>query len=224
ALLISAYQAIIPVVANLKERNPESIRAVYLKAYSILYYLAILVYTVLLVAFPGISMVWIGYKEPLFIFLGQILAVAWFLNTLSVPAYVFSLGLGVLKWNVIGHMVIGMLNLLAGYLCGLLWGITGVVSASFLALVVGSLVISYPILVANNLRASSYLPKESRMMTVSILLFFSVISFARILWGRPTSLLLEAGVISATVLFLALVGVKNPMRKSVLSWVCRAAG
>lgn len=47
-----------------------------------------------------------------------ILSFGWAINSLNIPAYMVNLGTGHLKWNVVGHVIIGILNLVLCFLIG----------------------------------------------------------------------------------------------------------
>jgi len=181
-LLISAYQVLVPFLANLNERDPGKVMHVYRKAYSLLYYLAFPVFLLLAISMPLVSIIWIGYVDELFVFLGRLVVLGWFLNTLAVPAYVLSLGLGDLRWNVRGHALTALLNIGFGYLGGVFFGISGVVAAAVVSLVLGSILISIPVTLSRGVSISEYIPADSRGMTLllSLLLFMAIPSQDRL--------------------------------------------
>jgi O-antigen/teichoic acid export membrane protein len=169
ALIVSAYNVLVPVLAEYKEKSPEKIPATYSKSYEIIYYLALPAFALLILWLPLISKLWIGHIENMFVLMGSVLAAGWFINTLAVPAYVVNLGTGELKWNVIGHVATAILNLLLGYIGGLFFGGYGVVIGATIALLLGSMLISIPIQLKHNIGFASYFPHASRLMTYSLL-------------------------------------------------------
>lgn len=145
AFVVSANQALVPTIADLKERTPAKIREVYLVCYRLLFYLAVPLYSLIIVSMPAISRLWIGYDAPLFVAFGTLLGVGWFFNILIGPAYVAYLGIGELRWNVLGHITIGLLTIVLGFLGGVFYGGLGVVVGWVLSLILGSamIMISY---------------------------------------------------------------------------------
>lgn len=142
ALVVTAHQAIVPAIAELQERAPEQIRALYTRSFRMLAFLIVLALPLSLALTPLISRVWLGAYEPAFVLYANLLFAGWFINMLSNPAYFAYLGIGRLRWNVAGHFASGVLNGVLGFALGLAFGGTGVVVAFVVALLVGSLVIT----------------------------------------------------------------------------------
>lgn len=140
-LIVSANQVVIPAIAELKERTPEIIRPVYLTSYQLLYYLALLIFSILIVCTPIISLLWIGHFERIFVVFSIMLSLGWFLNTTSMPAYYSYFGIGYVRWNVIGHIIMSLSNVILGFLLGMTFGGIGVVTAWIISLILGSAII-----------------------------------------------------------------------------------
>src|SRR4030066_1313189 len=87
AIIVSANQVVVPTIADMTENAPEKIRAFYLRSYDLLFYLALPLFSLLIICAPIISEIWIGYYERVFVFSAILLSIGWFLNTLAVPAY-----------------------------------------------------------------------------------------------------------------------------------------
>lgn len=143
ALIISANYALVPAVAELCETAPEKVRELYLKVYSLQFFVIVPFYAAVLIALPMISMLWIGRSEELFVKFGQILVVGWGLNNLVSTAYFFNLGVGDLKWNTIPHVVMALLNVLLGFILGSTLGGLGVVISAMTSLVIASALVLY---------------------------------------------------------------------------------
>lgn len=143
ALILSANQALVPAIADMKEKSPGRIKEVYLASFRLLLYLTAPLYSLIIAAMPLISSVWIGRQEPLFCSFGVLLGVGWFFNVLAGPAYVGYLGIGDLRWNVVGHITIGILTIALGFLGGLLYKGTGVVVGWVVSLISGSVLIIF---------------------------------------------------------------------------------
>ncbi|HET6567750.1 MAG TPA: oligosaccharide flippase family protein [Rhodothermales bacterium] len=143
ALIVSAHMAVVPLVAELTERDPGRIRAVYTKSYHLLIYLTAPLLPFLIGAAPLISRIWLGTYDPFFVRFADILFVGWFLNVLCNPAYFANLGTGDLRWNVRGHFLIALLNVTLGVSLGWFFGATGVVIGFACALICGSALIAF---------------------------------------------------------------------------------
>lgn len=137
-LLVSANQVMVPQVANLHEKAPESIRRVYLDSYRVIFFLSLPLYAGIAAVAPLASKLWIGHYDERFVGYARLLAAGFLLNNLSVPAYFVNLGTGLLRWNTWAHVVIGILNVILGYSLGLAFGGAGVVGGYVLSLVTGS--------------------------------------------------------------------------------------
>lgn len=142
-LLISANQALVPAVAKLHETSPEKVRTLYLKAYRLVFFLAVPFYIAILIALPMMSLLLIGRSEPQFLLFGVLLIAGWGLNTLTGPAYFSNLGTGDLKWNSIIHGLIAIINILLGLMLGPIFGGLGVAIGAMAALVIASYVLIY---------------------------------------------------------------------------------
>jgi len=220
ALLVSANQTIVPAIAGLKEVSPERIRSVYRTSYRLMFYLALPIFSLMIVALPVISFLWIGHIESLFITMGLIIALGWLLNTLNAPAYFVYLGIGELRWNVVSHLLIATLNVGMGFILGRHFGGLGVVSASAIALGIGSAVIIISFNGKNGIPDSDMAPRDSR--TVGLLCIVGLgLMFLRLWPGFP---LLRSGAGSAIFLmifFLALAVIlfRHPMKGTIIGWV-----
>ena len=89
-----------------------------------------------------ISIILLGNSNHIFIIVLIILTLGWMINSLNIPSYIINLGRGDLKWNVIAHLTIGVLNLIFCYTTGLIFknGFYIIFSWVF-ALIIGSLTI-----------------------------------------------------------------------------------
>ncbi len=141
AIIVAANQVIVPVVATLKERKSSQIKKLYIESFSLVLVLSLACYGFVIVITPYISVIWVGNYEPMFVFFAFMSLIGWGFNTLSGPAYFNNLGTGELFWNVIGSIIIGVVNALMGCFLGYFLGGTGVAMAYVLALLVGSTVI-----------------------------------------------------------------------------------
>ncbi|MFN0112728.1 MAG: lipopolysaccharide biosynthesis protein [Blastocatellia bacterium] len=143
--IIAANQSLVPVIAGSHESQPETTARFYLESYRLLFFFGVPLFALLVASLPIISELWIGSYESRFVICGALLSAGWFGNLLSAPAYFVNLGIGELRWNTVSHLVLGVLNLVLGWVLGKLFGGFGVAAASALALIAGSatLIVAY---------------------------------------------------------------------------------
>ena len=141
ALLVNAYQVLVPFISALQEKDPQSIKAVYSNSLNLLIYFSFPTYSVLVALLPLISKVWIGHYEGNFVLISVLLTIGWFSTTLNAPAYFANMGLGDLRWNLLSQLIIGMVNGLLGIILGSLFGGIGVMIALVFALSLGGLLL-----------------------------------------------------------------------------------
>ena len=220
ALIVSANQVLVPAIADLNEKNPERIRSVYLTNYNLLFYLALPLYTLIIISTPLISEIWIGHYERIFIIFGMLLAIGNFLNTLAGPSYFANLGTGELRWNVIGHIAIAILNAIFGITFGFLFNGYGVAVAWILALSLGSAVIYIAYHLTHNIPLSELFPRDSR----SMLMFCILITLVSLLIQSGVNHTIRTIVLNIIIILLSSILILipfylHPMRKRLMGWV-----
>ena len=140
ALLVNANQVVIPVVAEtIKTKTKEEFRLFFKKMNQLLLLFTAPLLTLILVATPLISLVWIGELNDNFIFAMFVLIIGTGFNIMNGPVYFSCLGEGRLGILVISHIAMATINFALGWLLGLLWGGFGVITAWSLALIVSAL-------------------------------------------------------------------------------------
>ena len=222
ALLVSANQVVVPVIANLHESTPEKIRSIYHDSYLLLLFLALPAYATICALIPVISDIWIGHYEPHFLAFGAIMSIAMFINTMSGPAYFNNLGTGYLRWNTISYAVIGTLNVVAGISLGLLIGAIGVVTGLAIGLVAGAAIVVTAHHVENKIRLSELLPPEHLKLAIACLV--SIVAVRSIYYFGSE----QIGSLSLTVLSIISLALIispflwfHPMRPKIANWVVR---
>jgi O-antigen/teichoic acid export membrane protein len=219
-VIVSANQVLVPVIARLQETTPDSIRNIYKESYRLIVYLSGPLFFGIAAATPVASELWIGAYENTFVIFAMILTMAWFLNILISPAYFANMGTGQLLWNTVGHVVIGILNLILGVVLGLLFGGIGVVLGWAMALVIGSGLILLSYNSKHHLPLEDILPKESRGLLLAcamgsvmgLLLYYN---FYR-QWACPL-----AGVLCITIYVIIMVPFCwiHPMKGLLVKWL-----
>jgi len=220
SFIISANQVIVPTIADLQENDPEKIKRVYLLNYQLLFFLSLPLFSTVIILAPIISEIWIGYFESNFVLFTILLSFGWALNVLAGPAYFMNLGTGELKWNVIGHVSIGLMNLILGVIGGKYYGGIGVVAAWIISLSLGSSVIYISYHLKNNISLESLIPKESRLNLVIYLNAIILLDYIYFKWSISINKIYLSVVItsifSMVVFFLSWY---HPMGKYLIRWL-----
>lgn len=219
ALIVSANRVLVPTIADLQEKAKGKIRDVYSTSYNLLFYLALPLYSLIIVSLPLISQIWIGHYERSFVMLGTLLATGWFLNTLNAPAYFVYLGLGELKWNVISHISIGMLNAGLGFVLGILFDGIGVAIAWIIALSFGSSIVYLSYHIKNEIPLSELLPQTSKKMFLACFsgLLLAILIQHNLHNTEGFSLNTVIILLYSFIIFFS--SYFHPMRKQLIGWM-----
>jgi O-antigen/teichoic acid export membrane protein len=220
ALPVAANQVVVPAIADLQEKNKEIIQKIYRDSYRLLLYIVLPIFSAIIAFAPIISQIWIGYYENTFVLFSTLLAVGWFINTLNGPSYFANLGTGELRWNIIGHVTIALLNFGLGFLLGYYYQGIGVVIAWIIALIMGSVIISISYHCRHNIPMVELLPRESRSigfasiggLCVSLLLYHYLVG--RIILPGTATIGFLAFFASIAIPFWV-----HPMRKRLMGLV-----
>lgn len=219
ALIVSANQVLVPAIADLKEKAPEKIQSIYLSSYQLLFYLALPLYSLIIISMAIISELWIGHYEGIFVIFGTLLAIGWFLNTLNAPAYFANLGTGELRWNVTSHIVIALLNVGLGFLLGFFYGGMGVVVAWVISLALGGSIIYLSYHIRHKIPLSELLPKTSKLIIVTCLIgTISILIIQNKLDYSHNSIALNGIMILVFLMVLFIPFWFHPMRKRLIEW------
>lgn len=220
AMILSANQVLVPSIADLKEKDPEKIPSVYSTNYELLFYLALPLYTFIIISTPLISQIWIGHYEGVFVIFGVLLSIGNFLNTLAGPSYFANLGTGHLRFNVISHITIAILNAIWGVILGFLFNGYGVVMAWVIALSLGSAFIYVSYHVINKIPLQELFPRDSRAMAgfLIMILIIDLIIQPKINYNA-NAITLNILLIIAFLFVITIFLYFHPMRKRLMGWV-----
>lgn len=174
-MIVSVFQVLVPVYATHIEENIENIKIVYSKSLNYLLFLALPLFSLLIICLPIISFFLIGRFENLFYTFALILSIAWFFNIITVPAYHALIGIGTLKWNLLGHFIILLLNLVLCYALGLMYGGAGTILGWALSLIIGSLIISFKFNASQKINFYEIINKENKILL--LVSAFTIIMF-----------------------------------------------
>ena len=139
-LIIQSNRVIVPVFAGIDNDRTSEHTRLYRNNLKYLFFILTPLFAILLGLLPTISEVWIGYYNEQFIIMAISLTIAWYLNSITAPAYFAYLGQGDLFWVTASHVTMGFINLSFGYVLGSFFEWKGVIASFCFALIVGSFV------------------------------------------------------------------------------------
>jgi O-antigen/teichoic acid export membrane protein len=179
--VVSGIQLIVPKIAEFKEKSPNRIKSFYFNSVNITAVLSISIFTLIILASPLISLLWVGTEEFSFIIYIIILAFSNCINVITTPAYFTNLGLGLLRWNTASFIAISALNLFFGFLLGSAFGGYGVVLSFSLSLIIGSLIVATGYHLSSNLKINILFTKNTisviRISAYSLIIFLFIFLF-----------------------------------------------
>lgn len=223
SLIVSANQVLVPAVAHWNEKLPERVRTSYLISYQVLVYISLPMFSMIAAGLPLISRIWIGREVGEFVLFGALLSAGWFINTLNVPAYFSNLGLGELKWNVISHVAMAVLNVAMGYFLGTRFLATGVVAGWTLSLIITSPLIFIPYHIRHKIAFSELLPGPSRWLAIFCAGGVAGSFLAlRVPIARIPHAFLNVAVLAVFACGLAISLWRHPLRARMFGWVTSA--
>jgi len=204
AVLVAVTQVMVPRLVQARTRGEydEALAISALTQSSIRIASPALWFTLLLL--PLLSAAVLGKVEPELLAYGLMLAIAWLINVVTVPAYYGNFIEGHLHRNRFAHLVILFAVPLLGYPGGLMWGGLGVVAGAALAICCGSVA-----LVLGRGRGLAdtrftFSSADAWIIVLGMLVSSSVYAVA--LAGVPTRVQVAISV-TAMVAYLALVGI-----------------
>lgn len=160
SLIVSVNRIFVPAVAEMVEVDSKKIRTMYLKSYEIFFVLTIVVFSLLSLVTPAISLIWIGESNNIFIYFSLLLIIGWAINTFIGTAFFFNQGTGYLRPNLIVQVLICLLNIILGTVLGYIYGGFGVVIGWVLALIFGSLPLLIEYHLKNEIPLKLLVPKD----------------------------------------------------------------
>lgn len=155
SIIVSANQVMVPYYANLNATNPKSISAAVNINFVVVLAISAVVFSQLAVSLFLVSQLWLGHIDQPFIAICMILIIGNYANTLSVGIYFMNIGIGTAINNVFTWVVIIAVNLFAGTVGGVIFGVFGVMAAVSMALVCGSFFTIHAFLRENDLSVGS---------------------------------------------------------------------
>ena len=222
ALTSGAIQNLIPKIVKINRlNNKEKIIDAYKKINNINLILTFSTLVLLIPLSKSLSIILIDQKNMSFIIVLICLTIGWFISSVAVPAYMVNLGTTNLKWNVMSHILIGILNFLLCLIVAHYFGNgVNVVLSWVFSLILGSLIIIYEFHKRNKI---SFNETFNKMFFKLFFLFLiiSILSFILMSFTDRIILLLIINGALFLVYFLLLFQIKQV--KYILNYIFRQA-
>jgi O-antigen/teichoic acid export membrane protein len=138
-LVVAPTSILMPAFAHIKDCVPKELSTLYRKSLAAAIVVGSLIMGASAIVSPVVSILWLGHIERLFVIFVTILSVGWLVNIVASPVYVLTISVGLVKWNFWSAVITVTGSPLLALTIGQRFGPIGVVSATVLALAVGSL-------------------------------------------------------------------------------------
>lgn len=203
ALLTNANQVVVPVVAEKAKLGGSSfLSEFYIRMNRILLLFNLPLSTILILATPFISLLWLGSFNYDFIFSMLALTASSFVNIMCGPAYFSSMGEGKLNVLVIVHVGMAIVNIVLGMILGHYAGGYGIILAWAISISAGSVVVIINYNRTLNIGLLDVFHKEEiKLFLISlVIIFVNVVSYQLI---APEKIILKV-ILGLLSLFLYL--------------------
>jgi O-antigen/teichoic acid export membrane protein len=215
-MILSANRVLVPTVASVRHAGHQRLVEFYAKTYRIIFFLSVIIFMTLLACTPIISRLWVGHDNSPFNQFALIIIVANMLSSFAGPAYFMNLGTGVLRWNVIAHVVISLLTVICALALGPLLGATGAVAAAGIGMVVGGGIMIWGHYRQQLMQLTALVPREAAAASIMIIIW-AALSFALGTESLPVSGRQALAISAVTGLIVAAVVWNSPLRSEITS-------
>jgi len=217
ALLTNANQVVIPVVAEKAKAGSSSfLQSFYIRMNRVLLLFSLPLSTILVLATPFISLIWLGSYNDDFIFSMLVLIAMTFVNVMCGPAYFSALGEGRLNVLVIVHVSMAIVNIIVGLILGKLFGGHGIILAWGIALSGGSLALILNYNKTIDIRLTDVFKKqEISLFIVSVIIICTNLAAFQLL--SATNLVLKLIIIFLSLFLFLPIIIKNDNVKQMKS-------
>jgi len=138
-LVVAPMQALLPAFAHLNRENSKELAGLYEQALAKSVLLAGPVLLSAGILSPIVSSFWLGSYNQNFVAFAGLLSVGWLINALGTPAYHLGVARGLVRWNIVGHVITSVCGPLFGYFFGQLLGPIALVSCISVGLALGAI-------------------------------------------------------------------------------------
>jgi O-antigen/teichoic acid export membrane protein len=216
ALIIEASRVMVPAIATLQEHDAAKATQLFSISYRMTFYVAVLFYGLLGISITTISMIWLGHYQAMFIQFALLLNLGWFANTLIGPAYFSNLGSGMLRANMISHIIMGLCSLFVGFVLGVNYNGVGVVVGTIVGLILGSLFLLVSYIKQADLHWPTFIiPQEMvKLLMLGILAIF-LSNYGR---DQHSSLAMVSSVTLLCASIFLVLSFNHPSRKTLMGF------
>ena len=219
-LIVAANQVLIPTFADLTEREAAKIVKVYTESLQAAIFVAIPIFSLVASFIPLISLLWLGNYEETFVGISLLLLAGWFINILAAPAYFAYVGIGRLRWNVVGSLITALLTITLGWYLGAVGGGMGVVAGFVIALAGGSVISPIAYHIEEKLSGLVFINFYNRLIIAAGMLNVVICYY---IFYKTYSLnnITNQAVISLTAFAILMLVpiIKHPMRLRLQRWL-----
>ncbi|MCL5017109.1 MAG: hypothetical protein M1155_00375 [Patescibacteria group bacterium] len=130
------------------------------------------------------------------------------------------MGIGELKWNTIGHIIMAVINAGLGFLLGLLWGGIGIVASWAFATAAGNLTVGIAYHIRHKISLGELLPAESKGIVLANL-FGLCLAALLYYWFKNSgsSSTLEIFIIIGFLMIIIMPAWLHPMRHRLIGLI-----
>lgn len=140
-IIYSVNQVIIPRISALKEHNSKEIDKLFQANYEILIFIIPLIFTLVFCWSGVLSLMLLGDYEQDFIYIIYVIGFGWISNVMVLPIYFYNMGYGSVQNNALSETIVGISNIIFGYLLGSYFGLHGVTIGYSVSMLFGALVL-----------------------------------------------------------------------------------
>jgi O-antigen/teichoic acid export membrane protein len=220
-LLVNANQVLIPIFTSAQEKSAETGKNLYRQVFSINFLMCILWLSFIVSAVIPISILWIGVVMPAFVNITLLLSVAYFFNIVISPAYFSNMGSAKLRGNVIGNIIIAVLNVSLCYLLGYYFDGYGVVIGWSIALSAGSLFIVIAFHKENSIHFNTVILRHD-IIIVLVSILYALCCYFLFIYRNDFNVWLMLAIVLGLLTVVCMVVYKvHPIGKKIVSNIRR---
>jgi O-antigen/teichoic acid export membrane protein len=138
-LVVSASSPLLPAFAAYKDTDQAQLSVMLGKSQAFVLLAALAVMLVSLLGAPIMSFVILDEISAEVLRTNALLTVGWCVNLFALPLYIAAQGIGVLRWNMVSHVILAMCVGLAAILPAMNSSVTGILLGVVVGLVLGAL-------------------------------------------------------------------------------------
>jgi O-antigen/teichoic acid export membrane protein len=181
SLVVSATQAIVPMVASIPNSEHDAATKVYVSSVrAVTFFAGLLAFALIMLADIYSNLISGAPNRHIQINV-FLLAVAWFVNTVSTPAYFMNLAQGDVVLNTINHLIMSALNIFLGVILGSAFGGFGVIVGYCCAIAASSVFVIYAYHSRKNVQHSAVFGSQDRFYIAGLSVIALIVQVAHLL-------------------------------------------